>query len=194
MRLAHTLGRTSVASDDPNLVSPGGLVPVLALAESVGLRDLADEHLTVPTDKGANAGLKVASLVAGMVAGADSIDDMALLRHGGMSRVFARAYAPSTLGSFLRTFTFGHVRQLDAIASRFLIAVAGLTRLLGAATTVNSDKAGTRWSMSTTRSSRSTVTPSRAPGSATPIPRSWTPSPRTRPTAITPSSSRSTPT
>jgi hypothetical protein len=123
-----------VAFDDPNLVSAGGLVPVLALAESAGLRDLADEHLTVGTDKGANAGLKVASLVGGMVAGADSIDDMALLRHGGMGRVFARAYAPSTLGSFLRAFTFGHVRQLDAIASRFLIAVAGLTAVLGART------------------------------------------------------------
>lgn len=56
MRLSHTLGRTSVAFDDPNLVSTGGLVPVLALAESAGLRDLADEHLSVPTDKGANAG------------------------------------------------------------------------------------------------------------------------------------------
>ena len=134
MRLSHTLGRTSVAFDDPNLVSAVGLVPVLALAEAAGLRDLADEHLTVPTDKGANAGLKVASLVGGMVAGADSIDDMALLRHGGMGRVFARAYAPSTLGSFLRACTFGHVRQLDAIASRFLIALAGLTRLLGAST------------------------------------------------------------
>ena len=85
----------------------------------------------MPTDKGANAGLKVASLVGGMVAGADSIDDMALLRHGGMGRIFARAYAPSTLGSFLRAFTFGHVRQLDAVASRFLLALAGLTRLLG---------------------------------------------------------------
>ena len=105
---------------------------MLALADRAGLRDLADGHLTVPTDKGANAGLKVASLVGGMVAGADSIDDMALLRHGGMGRVFAKAYAPSTLGSFLRAFTFGHVRQLDAVASRFLIAVAGLTRLLGA--------------------------------------------------------------
>ncbi len=131
MRLSHTLGRTSVAFDDPNLVSVGGLVPVLALAGSAGLPGLADEHLTVPTDKGANAGLKVASLVAGMVAGADSIDDMALLRHGGMSRVFAKAYAPSTLGSFLRAFTFGHVRQLDAVASRFLIALSGLTRFFG---------------------------------------------------------------
>ena len=131
MKLSHTLRATSVVFDDPNLVSSAGLVPVLALAESAGLRDLADAHLTVPTDKGSNAGLKVSSLVAGMVAGADSIDDMALLRHGGMGRLFARAYAPSTLGSFLRAFRFGHVRQLDAIASRFLTALAWLTRLLG---------------------------------------------------------------
>lgn len=67
MRLSHTLGRTSVAFDDPNLVSAAGLVPVLALADRAGLGRLADEHLRVPTDKGANAGLKVASLVAGMV-------------------------------------------------------------------------------------------------------------------------------
>jgi Transposase DDE domain len=85
---------------------------------------LADQHLSVPTDKGANAGLKVASLVAGMVAGADSIDDMALLRHGGMGKIFTGAYAPSTLGSFLRTFSFGHVRQLDAVAARFLTGLA----------------------------------------------------------------------
>ena len=103
-----------------------------ALADRAALRTLADEHLTVPTDKGANAGLKVASLVAGMVAGADSIDDMALLRHGGMSRLFAKAYAPSTLGSFLRAFTFGHVRQLDAIASRFLVRLAEQAPLLAA--------------------------------------------------------------
>ena len=116
MRLSHTLGRTSVAFDDPNLVSAAGLVPVLALADGAGLRRLADEHLSVPTDKGAHAGLKVASLVAGMVAGADSIDDMALLRHGGMNKVVNGAYAPSTLGSFLRAFSFGHVRQPDAVA------------------------------------------------------------------------------
>ncbi|HEV8055808.1 MAG TPA: IS1380 family transposase [Nocardioidaceae bacterium] len=131
MKLSHTLGATSAVFDDPNLVSSAGLVPALALADSAGLRDLADQHLTVPTDKGANAGLKVASLVAGMVAGADSIDDMTLLRHGGMGRVFARAYAPSTLGSFLRAFTFGHVRQLDAVATRFLVALGGHTELLG---------------------------------------------------------------
>jgi hypothetical protein len=107
-----------VAFDDPNLVSAAGLIPVLALADRAGLRRLAEQHVSVPSDKGANAGLKVASLIAGMVAGADSIDDMALLRHGGMGRVFARAYAPSTLGSFLRAFTFGHVRQLPARRGR----------------------------------------------------------------------------
>ena len=71
----------------------------------------------------------MSSLVAGLVAGADSIDDMALLRHGGMRRMFTGAYAPSTLGSFLRSFTFGHIRQLDAVASRFLLALAGLAGL-----------------------------------------------------------------
>src|SRR6187397_1392335 len=130
MRLSHTLARTSVAFDDPNLVSTAGLVPVLALADRAGLRELAGEHLSVPGDKGANAGLKVTSLVAGMVAGADSIDDMGLLRHGGMGRVFARAYAPSTLGSFLRAFTFGHVRQLDAVASGLLTGFATRVPLL----------------------------------------------------------------
>jgi hypothetical protein len=124
MQLCHTRAATSARFDDPNLLSAAGLVPVLALADSAGLSRLAGEHLSVPGDQGANAGLKVASLVAGMVAGADSIDDMALLRHGGMGRVFARAYAPSTLGSFLRAFSFGHVRQLDAVASRFLTALA----------------------------------------------------------------------
>jgi hypothetical protein len=97
MQLCHTSQATSAVFDDPNLVSSAGLVPVLALARTAGLHELAQMHLSVPTDKGANAGLKVASLIAGMIAGADSIDDMALLRHGGMGRVFANAYAPSTL-------------------------------------------------------------------------------------------------
>jgi hypothetical protein len=60
-----------------------------------------------------------------MVAGADSIDDMSMLRRGGMGRLFRGVYAPSTLGSFLRSFTFGHVDQLDAVASRFLTVLAG---------------------------------------------------------------------
>ncbi|MDT0264661.1 IS1380 family transposase, partial [Jatrophihabitans sp. DSM 44399] len=67
---------------------------------------------------------------AGMVAGADSISDLGLLRHGGMSRLFTGTRAPSTLGTFLRAFTFGHVRQLDAVASDFLTALAGHAPLL----------------------------------------------------------------
>lgn len=124
MQFNHTCSALSAAFDDANLVSAAGLVPVMRLAERAGLTHLAAKHLTVPSDKGANAGAKVSSLVAGMVAGADSIEDMRLLRHGGMGRLFDRVYAPSTLGSFLRAFEFGHVRQLDAVASRFLTGLA----------------------------------------------------------------------
>src|SRR5829696_1813163 len=134
MQLSHTRPVVSASFDEPNLVSTAGLVPLMGLAGKAGLRKLADERMSVPTDKGANAGLKLSSLVAGMAAGADSIDDMALLRHGGMGKVFTGAYAPSTLGSFLRAFTFGHVRQLDAVASRFLVNLAERTLLLGGPT------------------------------------------------------------
>ena len=130
MQLSHTRRVVSAVFDEPNLVSAAGLVPVMKLATDVGLRSLSDEFLTVPTDKGAHPGLKVSSLVAGMLAGADSIDDMAILRHGGMRNIFAAAYAPSTLGSFLRTFTFGHVRQLDAVACRVLAGLHAATPAL----------------------------------------------------------------
>src|SRR3954463_7053191 len=130
MQLSHTRPVASARFDDPNLVSCAGLVPVVALAQQCGLPALADQHLSVPTDKGANAGAKVTSLVAGMVAGADCIDDLGLLRHGAMGTLFDRPYAPSTLGSFLRAFTFGHVRQLDAVASRFLAGLAARTPVL----------------------------------------------------------------
>ena len=129
MQLSHTRPVASAIFDDPNLVSCAGLVPIAALAQKCGLATLAEEHLTVPTDKGAHAGAKVSALVAGMVAGADSIDDMRLLRHGAMATVFDRPYAPSTLGSFLREFTFGHVRQLDAVASRLLTSLCDRTPL-----------------------------------------------------------------
>src|SRR3954466_7757548 len=132
MQLSHTRPVVSATFDEPNLVASAGLVPLMALARKSRLRELGDARLTVPTDKGANPGLKLSSLVAGMVAGADSIDDMALLRHGGMGKVFTGAYAPSTLGSFLRSFAFGHVRQADAVASRFLLNLAEHSGLLGA--------------------------------------------------------------
>jgi hypothetical protein len=107
--------------DDPNLVSDAGLVPVLRLAEAAGLHDLLDEQLTVDSP---NASAKATSVVGGMLAGADSIDDLDLLRHGGMGRLFSGVRAPSTLGTFLRSFTHGHVQQLDAVGGDLL---AGLT-------------------------------------------------------------------
>jgi hypothetical protein len=116
--------------DDPNLVSCAGLAPVLQLAERAGLQRLVGEHVRVDKPGGGNAELKVPALVAGMVAGADSIDDMDVLRHGGMGRLFEGVRAPSTLGTFLRTFTFGHVRQLDAVASRLLINLCQQAPLL----------------------------------------------------------------
>ena len=127
MRVCHGL---SARFDDPNLVSCAGLAPVLHLAERAGLQELVGKHVKIDRPGGVNAHLKIPGLVAGMVAGADSIDDMALLRHGGMGRLFGGVRAPSTLGTFLRLFTFGHVRQLDAVASRLLVNLAGRTPLL----------------------------------------------------------------
>lgn len=127
MRVCH--GVTTVF-DDPNLVSCAGLAPVLELAERAGLHDLVDEHVRLDRPGGQNALLKVLALVAGMLAGADSIDGMGLLRHGAMRRLFSGVRAPSTLGTFLRSFTFGHVRQLDAVASRLLINLARRAPLL----------------------------------------------------------------
>jgi Transposase DDE domain group 1 len=118
MRVSH--GFTAVF-DDPNLVSCAGLAPVLSLAERAGLQELVAEHVRIDKPGGSNPDLKIGSLVAGMVCGADSIDDMTLLRHGAMERLFTGVRAPSTLGTFLRSFTFGHIRQLDAVASRLLI-------------------------------------------------------------------------
>ena len=120
MQLSHAAPTRSAVFDDPSLVSCAGLVPVMALAERAGLSALAGAHLSVPSGAGVAAGAKVSALVAGMVAGADSIADMDLLRHGGMGRLFTGVRAPSTLGTFLRRFRFGHVRQLDAVAARFL--------------------------------------------------------------------------
>jgi Transposase DDE domain group 1 len=130
MRVSHSSPAISAVFDDPNLVSCGGLAPTMALAQRAGLADLVSHMLTLKAIGGVNAHLKVPALVAGMVAGADSIDDMDLLRHGGMDRLFTGVRAPSTLGTFLRTFTFGHVRQLDAVASRFLINLAGNAPIL----------------------------------------------------------------
>ena len=101
MQLSHTHRSLSAFFDDPNLVSSAGLVPVMALATKTGLGFLVDEWVKLPRYFGSNAGLKVTALVAGMLTGADSIDDMSVLRHGALRKLFKGTYAPSTLGSFL---------------------------------------------------------------------------------------------
>jgi hypothetical protein len=127
MRVSHGV---SAVFDDPNLVSCAGLAPVLALADRCGLHELVLDRVKLNVEGGAFAFVKVPALVAGMVAGADCIDDMDLLRHGGMGRLFAGVRAPSTLGTFLRCFTFGHVRQLDSVAAGLLANLATASPLL----------------------------------------------------------------
>jgi Transposase DDE domain group 1 len=121
VRLLHGLAKIHATFDDPNLVSRAGLVPVMALAQRAGLADLVGEHVRMGHRCGVNAHLKVPCLAAGMIAGADSIDDMDLLRHGAMPVLFGGIRAPSTLGSFLRSFTWGNVLQLEQV-SRLLLA------------------------------------------------------------------------
>lgn len=130
MRLLHSAVRTHATFDDPNLVSHAGLVPAARLAENVGLEGLVGEHVHVGARVGANADVKVGSLVAGMVAGADNIDGMDLLRHGAVPATFGGIRAPSTLGSFLRAFDHGTVRQLAAVHRRVLARLTEQTPLL----------------------------------------------------------------
>src|SRR5262249_62316547 len=93
----------------------------MALAQRAGLGDLAGEHVRIARPCGVNAAVKVPAIGAGMIGGADSIDDLGLLRHGAMPALFGGIRAPSTVGSFLRSFTWGNVFQLEKV-SRLLLA------------------------------------------------------------------------
>jgi hypothetical protein len=130
MQLLHTAAKTGACFDDPNLTSHVGLVPAMRLAQNVGLEELVSEHVRVAAKVGANPGVKIGSLVAGMVAGADTIDGMDLVRHGALPATFGGIRAPSTLGSFLRAFDHGNVRQLGAVHRRVLVGLAEQTPLL----------------------------------------------------------------
>jgi hypothetical protein len=136
VRLLHSLAKTHASFDDPNLVSHAGLVPVMALAGRAGLPDLVAERVRPGGECGVNAHLKVPALVAGMAAGADSIDDMDLLRHGAMSTLFGGIRAPSTLGSHLRCYTWGNVSQLEKAGREFLAELARQAPLLPGADTL----------------------------------------------------------
>jgi hypothetical protein len=130
MQASHTPGRMRARFDDPNLVSYAGLVPVMRLAQDAGLYELASRHMRVPGPAGANAAAKIGSIVAGMAAGADSIDDLDVVRHGAMPRLFSGVRAPSTLGTFLRGLCHGDVCSVHAIHTRFLHSLAARTPLL----------------------------------------------------------------
>ena len=123
--------------DDDNLVSSAGLVPVMALAQQTGLVRLLDEkvRITAPRIKSgaANPAPKLATLIAGMVAGADCIDDIDVIRSGGMRTLFGGVYAPSTVGTLLREFTFGHARQLESVLREHLVALCERVDLLAGA-------------------------------------------------------------
>ena len=134
MQSSLTFSIESAVFDERNLVSAGGLVPVLELAERTGLSRLIGEHVELPSARvgsgAVNPAGKLTTIIAGMMCGADSIDDANLLRAGGTPRVFDEVYAPSTVGIFLREFTFGHSNQLAAVARAHLIALAARTPLL----------------------------------------------------------------
>jgi hypothetical protein len=136
MRLSHDPLKISACFDDPNLVSRAGLVPVMSLAERAGLEALVRRYVQIAAKTGGNAGMKAGCLVAGMAAGADSIDDMDVLRHGAMRGLFDEVRAPSTLGSFLRSFTWGNVRQLEKAGRELLAELARRSPLLPGAETL----------------------------------------------------------
>jgi hypothetical protein len=139
MQSSHAAAAVDIAFDDPNLIADAGLVPVLALAERVDLAGLVGDRVRIvgaANSGGANAGAKVMSLLGGMIAGADSIEDIDRLRHAGMAVAFDGVRAPSTLGTFLRSFTHGHVRQLHGVHRRVLVDLAAATPLLPGAEVV----------------------------------------------------------
>ena len=136
MYFQHAASGTNLVFDDPNLISASGLEPVMRLAGRAGLGRLAREHVAVTGPLGANTPLKVECLVAGMLLGADSIEDMNRLRDGALTSVIGQVRAPSTLGSFLRAFNFGNVRQLQALHRRLLAGLARQAPLLPGAQTL----------------------------------------------------------
>ena len=134
MRVFHAWRADGAVFDEANLVSHAGLVPLLELAEQTGLSRLLDEHVRFVDERvksgAANPTPKLTSIIAGMAAGADSIDDLDVIRSGGMKQLFGGVYAAATLGIFLREFTHGHTRQLSTVLRRHVVALADQTRVL----------------------------------------------------------------
>lgn len=134
MKLPDAWARATPLFDDDNLVSYAGLVPVMALAERAGLSQLLGERVRFRSTRVASAGVnpagKLTSIVAGMAAGADCIDDLDVVRAGGMRQIFGGVYAAATLGQLLREFTHGHTLQLASVARAHLVNLVRCTDLL----------------------------------------------------------------
>jgi hypothetical protein len=122
MQSSHSLDRVQVGFSDRHAVADAGLILPATLAEKLGLRDLLDEQVCLGGRAGSgNAGVKAMSLVFSALSGGDCIDDAALLRAGATETVLGmQVRAPSTLGTFLRAFTWGHALQLDAVSRQLL--------------------------------------------------------------------------
>lgn len=134
MKVSHSFAASSAAFDDQHLVSCAGLVPVMMLASQTGLSQLLEHKVHFVCERvksgAANPSPKLATLIAGMCAGADSIDDLDIVRSGGMKTLFTDVYAPSTIGTLLREFTFGHTRQLESVLREHLAALCERVPLL----------------------------------------------------------------
>ncbi|MGI8609473.1 MAG: IS1380 family transposase [Candidatus Dormibacteria bacterium] len=118
MQSSHTLDRLDVAFNDPTLVANAGLLLPATLAQHLGLADLFHDKVDLGTAPGrANVGLKSMTMIASLLAGGSCIDHANVLRSGSSARVLGHAVAaPSTMGTFLRSFTWGHSKQLDVVS------------------------------------------------------------------------------
>ena len=134
MKLPEGWSRATPAFDEDHLVSCAGLVSVMGLAERAGLSELIEDRVAINASRVASAAVnpagKLTSIVAGMAAGADCIDDLDVIRAGGMRRLFGGVYAPATLGQFLREFTHGHTLQLASVLRAHLVNLVQRTDLL----------------------------------------------------------------
>lgn len=136
MQLSHGWSRAAPIFDDDNLVSYAGMVPVLALAERAGLSALIGDRVRIDPaatrvrSAAVNPAGKLTSIIAGMAVGADCIDDLDVIRSGGMGRLFGGVYAAATLGQFLREFTHGHTLQLASVARAHLVRLVAHSDLL----------------------------------------------------------------
>lgn len=119
MRSSHNLSTVSVSCDEPNLVSGAGLLPAAVLAQKIGLAALIEQRVRLARH-GANGGTKALTVVGAMLLGGDSVADTALLQAGATSELFDQLRAPSTIGSWLRAFTWSNVRELDAVTRELL--------------------------------------------------------------------------